>query len=83
MTFAPDALNHVRRTWVSAEAVTPQAATIFYHRLFEAALHLRSLFRGDMNVRGRKLMDMIVLAVAAVYGVLADAMIAVGETVPT
>lgn len=39
------------------------AAELFYARLFELDPSLRSLFKGDMKVQGRKLMDMIAVAV--------------------
>jgi len=39
------------------------AAELFYARLFELDPSLRPLFKGDMKAQGRKLMDMIGVAV--------------------
>lgn len=39
------------------------AADLFYARLFELDPSLRPLFKGDMKAQGRKLMDMIAVAV--------------------
>ena len=39
------------------------AAELFYHRLFEIDPHLRDLFKGDLIEQGRKLMQMIGVAV--------------------
>jgi len=39
------------------------AAALFYRRLFELDPTLQPLFKGDMNEQGRKLMDMLRLAV--------------------
>ena len=64
MTLSPDTVAHVQRTWADVAAIAPEAASLFYHELFDAAPHLRPLFRGDMEVQGRKLMDMIGVAVA-------------------
>jgi hemoglobin-like flavoprotein len=47
--------------------VAPQAeavAAMFYGRLFELDPTLRPLFKGDMDAQGRKLMQMIGVAVA-------------------
>ena len=140
MTLSPASVALVQRSWASVEATAPQAAALFYQKLFGAAPHLRPLFRGDLEVQKRRLMDMIGVAVGAldrpatigpvlsklgrrhagygvepahygivggallatlaaglgdaftaevgdawaeVYGALADAMIAAGESVPT
>lgn len=42
---------------------TEIAADLFYARLFELDPSLRPLFKGDMKAQGRKLMDMIAVAV--------------------
>jgi nitric oxide dioxygenase len=41
------------------------AATLFYARLFELDPSLRPMFRGDMREQGRKLMQMLALAVTS------------------
>lgn len=43
--------------------IADQAAALFYTRLFELDPALRSLFRGDMQEQGRKLMAMLATAV--------------------
>jgi hemoglobin-like flavoprotein len=47
------------QVWPMADA----AAALFYRRLFELDPTLQPLFKGDMNAQGRKLMDMLRLAV--------------------
>lgn len=61
--MTPQQILLVRTTW---EQVAPQpesAAVLFYRRLFELDPELRSLFKGDMNEQGRKLMTIIGMAV--------------------
>ena len=53
----------VQTSWKSVEAIAPQAAALFYANLFEANPALKSLFKGDMTVQGKKLMQMIGAAV--------------------
>jgi len=51
----------------SFERIAPNAqpvAALFYDRLFTIDPSLKSLFKGDMNEQGRKLMSMIGVAVA-------------------
>jgi hemoglobin-like flavoprotein len=47
------------QVWPIADA----AAALFYRRLFELDPTLQPLFKGDMNEQGRKLMDMLRLAI--------------------
>jgi hemoglobin-like flavoprotein len=47
------------QVWPIADA----AAVMFYRRLFELDPTLRPLFKGDMKEQGRKLMEMLRLAV--------------------
>lgn len=61
-------MNHhtvqlVRDSWAKVVPIGPQAADLFYHNLFERDPTLQSLFRGDMEEQGRKLMRMIGAAV--------------------
>jgi hemoglobin-like flavoprotein len=52
----------------SFEVVKPnsmQAARLFYQRLFELDASLRPMFRGDSEEQGRKLMQMLGVAVGA------------------
>ena len=41
------------------------AAALFYERLFELEPSLRHMFKGDMDVQGRKLMSILKVAVAS------------------
>lgn len=55
----------VRSSFQKLAPIAEQAAALFYARLFELDPALRPLFRGDMREQGRKLMQMIALAVGA------------------
>lgn len=54
----------VQSSWKAVEPIASQAAELFYGNLFAADPSLRSLFKGDMNEQGRKLMQMMGLAVS-------------------
>jgi hemoglobin-like flavoprotein len=53
----------VQETWEQVETIAPQAAALFYRNLFEADPGLRRLFKTDMELQGKKLMQMIGVAV--------------------
>jgi hemoglobin-like flavoprotein len=55
--------NLVRSSFALVQPIAPQAAALFYTHLFEADPSLRSLFTGDMDQQGRRLMSMIGSAV--------------------
>jgi nitric oxide dioxygenase len=44
--------------------IAPQAADLFYARLFELAPEVRALFKGDLQEQGRKLMTMLATVVS-------------------
>lgn len=52
----------LQESWKKVELIATQAAELFYQNLFAADPSLRALFKGDMNVQGKKLMQMIGLA---------------------
>jgi len=54
----------VQQSWSAVVPIAEQAADIFYGKLFEADPTLKSLFKGDMKAQGKKLMQMISVAVA-------------------
>jgi hemoglobin-like flavoprotein len=56
-------INQVQSSWKSVEAIAPQAAALFYSNLFAADPSLQQLFKVDMTVQGKKLMQMIGAAV--------------------
>lgn len=53
----------VQESWKEVEAIAPVAAELFYNNLFEADPGLKPLFRGNMERQGRKLMQMLSVAV--------------------
>jgi hemoglobin-like flavoprotein len=54
----------VQTTFKSVQPIAETAAELFYKRLFEIDPSLRPMFRGDMQEQGRKLMQMLAVAVA-------------------
>jgi len=55
--------NLVQGTFAQVAPIADVAAELFYGRLFEIAPELRPMFRGDMKEQGRKLMQMLAIAV--------------------
>ena len=53
----------VQSSFAKVHPISEQAAELFYGRLFELDPSLRALFRIDMKEQGRKLMQMIAIAV--------------------
>ena len=53
----------VQTSFAQVRPIADAAAALFYRRLFELDPELRPLFKGDMEEQGRKLMEMIGLAV--------------------
>ena len=53
----------VQDTFAMVAPITDQAAALFYGRLFELDPSLRPLFKADITQQGRKLMQMIGMAV--------------------
>jgi len=52
-------IDLVRNSFALVQPIAPQAAVIFYDRLFAADPSLRQLFKGDMAHQGERLMSMI------------------------
>ena len=67
-------IDDVQRTWKSVSAISDQAAALFYGRLFELDPSLQPLFKGEMEEQGKKLMQIIGVAVASLK--------TIGEVVP-
>lgn len=61
--MSPQEIALVKETFAKIAPIADQAAALFYARLFELDPSLRALFRGNMAEQGRKLMQMIALAV--------------------
>jgi hemoglobin-like flavoprotein len=53
----------VQTSFAQIRPIAETATALFYRRLFELDPTLRPLFKGDMEEQGRKLMDMLALAV--------------------
>ena len=53
----------VQASFRTLQPIAEQAAQVFYGRLFELDPSLRQLFKGDIGTQGRKLMEMIGVAV--------------------
>ena len=53
----------VQTSFAQVAPIAPQAAALFYGRLFELDPGLRPLFKSDLTDQGRKLMQMIGVAV--------------------
>ena len=68
----------VQRTFMKVLPISELAAQLFYKKLFEMDPSLRPMFKGDMNEQGRKLMQMIGMAVTGlstpneIIGLIAD-----------
>ncbi len=54
----------VQNSWQKVVAIGPQAAALFYQNLFEADPALKPLFKGDLQAQGKKLIEMISVAVS-------------------
>src|SRR5882672_4744802 len=55
--------NLVQGTFAQVAPIADAAAELFYGRLFEIDPTLKPMFRGDMKEQGRKLMQMLAVAV--------------------
>jgi len=55
----------VKSSWAKVEPIAATAAELFYGRLFELDPSLKSLFTGNMQQQGAKLMKMIATAIYA------------------
>jgi hemoglobin-like flavoprotein len=53
----------VQTSFAQVRPIADAAAALFYNRLFELDPTLRPLFKSDLKEQGRKLMDMLTLAV--------------------
>jgi hemoglobin-like flavoprotein len=62
--MTPENQALVRDSFAKVVPIAPQAAAMFYNRLFVLDPALQPLFKGDMTEQGRKLMAMIGTAVA-------------------
>ena len=61
----PSEIDLVQDSFRKIARIAPQAAALFFARLFELDPALRELFAGDMHEQGRKLMATMATAVAS------------------
>jgi hemoglobin-like flavoprotein len=59
----PQQVTLVQESWAKVVPIADQAAELFYGKLFAADPSLKALFKGDMKAQGKKLMQMITVAV--------------------
>jgi len=62
--MTPREKSVVRETFAQVAPIADEAAALFYGRLFELDPSLKALFKIDLREQGRKLMQMIGLAVS-------------------
>lgn len=60
----PEVIRLVQQSWSLVLPIAPQAAALFYDNLFELDPGLKSLFKGDIQAQGAKLMQMIDVAIS-------------------
>ncbi len=61
--MTPEQVTLVKESFAKVAPIAPQAAELFYGRLFDIAPEVKPLFKGDMTDQGRMLMQVIGLAV--------------------
>jgi len=61
--MTPEQISLVHSSFLKVLPIQTTAAALFYRRLFELDPSLESLFTGDMNLQGRKLMTAIAIVV--------------------
>ena len=61
--MTPEQKELVQTTFADVVPIADAAAKLFYGKLFELDPELKSLFKGDMEEQGRKLMKIIATAV--------------------
>ncbi|WP_372873617.1 globin family protein [Pseudomonas sp.] len=61
--MTPKQIELVQGSFAKVAPIADEAAALFYHNLFTADPSLKPLFKGDMLAQGKKLMQMIGVAV--------------------
>lgn len=61
--MTPENIELVKSSWLKILPIADQAAELFYGRLFEIAPEVKPLFKTDIKKQGKKLMDMLYVAV--------------------
>lgn len=76
--MTPEAVALIESSFDKVKPIAPQAAELFYGKLFDLDPSLRPLFKGDMAEQGRKLMATLGFVVAGlrtpekILGAVAD-----------
>ena len=71
--MTPQQVEQVQASFAKLEPIADHAAALFYRRLFETAPEVRALFKGDMDVQGRKLTAAIATVVKSLGDIAAVA----------
>ncbi len=61
--MTPEQKKLVKESWAKVIPISETAAEMFYTRLFQDYPEVKPYFKGDMKEQGKKLMQMITLAV--------------------
>lgn len=61
--MTPDQVDLVQASFAKVAPIAPQAAALFYGRLFEIAPEVKPLFKGDISEQGKKLMGTLAVVV--------------------
>ncbi len=61
--MTPQERSLVQESFAAVRPISDQAAAMFYERLFTIAPEVKPLFKGDMSEQGKKLMQMLAVAV--------------------
>lgn len=61
--MTPRQVELVQTTWEKVIPISDKAAALFYGRLFELDPELKPMFKSDIREQGKKLMQMITVAV--------------------
>ena len=67
--MTPEQVKLVQESFKLVEPIAPQAADIFYDRLFTIAPQVRGLFPNDLSKQKEKLMSMLTTAVSNLHQV--------------
>ncbi|MBX2814027.1 MAG: hypothetical protein KTR25_19590 [Myxococcales bacterium] len=67
--FTDREIELVRTTWAPVSEQPDVAASLFYTRLFEVAPEVKPMFKTDITAQGKKLMQMINIAVENMHKV--------------
>ncbi|WP_448568492.1 methyl-accepting chemotaxis protein [Thalassotalea ganghwensis] len=61
--MTPKQVSLVQESWAKVKPIAPQAAEMFYEKLFSLDPALKPLFKGNMEEQGQKLMSMLDTAI--------------------